>query len=143
MPAELLASVPEVGHSNVPPLTHTQRTSEPLRDGWLLVATRPDGIQLYIDSKTIEKSGSDVTAVWSARLPEVRDFFPNTSLTLLFDEARGVSIFHCGTRQETVLGYKLWLRGSFVPNESHQIDKVRMGISPGTIDEQLYTAACR
>lgn len=145
IPAELIASVPEVEKNNVQPAV---RTSEPAlqspaksvqrRDRWVEVGGS-DLFATYVDTQTLQRNGTDVT-VWIKNAYDK----PETDKTGdTYDESLKLQVYHCASRQYTTKVASQRLRGNPVwSHEYKSYEQERNNIMPGTVAEIIMEAAC-
>lgn len=144
VPAELIASVPEVRHQEQesendiqpeqPPAQHASAASR-----WLYVAESNIGGRMFLDRKTVRRSGSDVTAWIKTEYSSPQTDGAGDE----YDEASILMVFHCLSRQTSSLSFVQRLNGSVVwSNEQKSYEIQRRSVHPDTTGEALYELAC-
>lgn len=158
VPAELIASVPEVerrGEGESAPAVDAQAAADAAatatdsaadaelenpRDRWLLIGESRDGVKSYIDTQTVQRTGVDVT-VWI----KFKLIKPEAGKSGgAYDEMMLLETQHCGSRQSTTRSSSRSLRGSPVYSRDYKsYEMERENIRPGTTGEAIYQEACR
>lgn len=138
IPAELIASVPEIKEEDVQPAAQVpEQKPAPLRDRWVSVGGS-DSFTTYIDTQTLQRNGMDVT-VW------VKYAYgkPKTTDGDTYDEELRLLTYHCASRQVTVKVLNQRLRGNSVwRGELKSYEQERQSIVPGTVGETIMQAVC-
>ncbi|MBV2208115.1 MAG: S1C family serine protease [Thermomonas sp.] len=146
IPAELIASVPEVGKNNVQPAARTlepvpQPVEKPAspRSRWVEVGSS-DLSTAYVDTQTLQRNGTDVT-VWTKF---VLDRPKTDKAGDTYDEELRLDAYHCASRQSTTKFFSQRLRGSLVwSHEYKSYEQDRGSIQPGTVGEAIMEAVCK
>lgn len=139
IPAELIASVPEINEGDV---QQTAQASEskpaPPRDRWVSVGGS-DSFTAYIDTQTLQRNGTDVT-VW---VKYVNDKPETDKAGDTYDEELKLTTYHCASRQYTTKVWSQRLRGDPVYTEEYQgYELKRKSVMPGTVGEALMEIVC-
>lgn len=141
IPAELIASVPDVGKDNPQPAASNPEPEPqpaPRRDRWVKVG-RGDSSTAYVDTQTLQHNGTDVT-VW---VKHVLDKPETDKAGDSYDEELDLSVYHCASRQKTAKVYSQRLRGSPVwSHEYKSYEQERKSITPDTLGEAVHTEVC-
>ena len=141
IPAELIASVPDIVRNNVQPAARAPEPVEkpaPPRDRWVEVGGS-DSSTAYVDTQTLQRNGTDVT-VWVKYVLEN----PKTDKAGdTYDEELVFHVYHCASRQNTVKVVSQRLRGNPVwSKELKSYEQERKNIMPGTVNEAVMEAVC-
>ncbi len=140
IPAELVASVPDVGKGNFrPEITIHEDESRGARDRWLTVY-KDDERTISFDTETVSKAERNVT-IWQ----RIRYAKPEqTSLGKSYVELFVRVTYHCGFRQTSFLEETGRSSSGEVvySNVLKSWEIERESVKPETIAEQLYEAAC-
>jgi len=109
------------------------------KDRWIYIGESTDGGMIFVDTKTIRKSGSDVTAWWKFTYKSPRK--DKTGDT--YDEWSKLTIFYCSYRQVSDLSTIQRLRGNVVWSydfKSYELEHQPVG--PDTVGETILEAVC-
>lgn len=138
IPAELIASVPEIKEEDVQSAAQVSEPKPaPPRDRWISVGGS-DSFAAYIDTQTLQRNGMDVT-VWIKYAYDK----PETKDGDTYDEELRLFTYHCASRQVTAKVLNQRLRGNPVwSGELKSYQQERQSIVPGTVGEQIMQAVC-
>jgi|JI6StandDraft_1071083.scaffolds.fasta_scaffold16105_2 hypothetical protein len=156
VPAELIASVPSVKDdidsaeaaaaaaaaetaAAAADAAAAEEERSKTTDRWLKVGEDAAGGNIFVDTKTIMRSGSDVMAWWKIeyKTPQ-KDKVGDT-----YDEESTLSNFHCSAQQISSLSKAQRLRGSVVWSHDYKSHEAkRQYAGPETVGEALLEAAC-
>jgi hypothetical protein len=140
IPAELIASVPVIKKENVQLAAQVpEPRPAPPRDRWVYIGSAVnDQYDIYVDTKTITRNGNNVTAWERWEYPK-----PVTTKGDTYDEQIRRNIYHCDSRQWTLLSVTDKLKGSVVwSGERKSYQQERKSIQPDTVGEAIYEWVC-
>lgn len=138
IPAELIASVPEIKEEDVQPAAQVSEPKPaPPRDRWVSVGGS-DSFTAYIDTQTLQRNGTDIT-VWFKQIlnrPKVVDGDK-------YDEYLALETYHCASWQSTTRIWALRLNGkSLYTKEYKSRELKRKRIMPDTFGEAVIGVVC-
>lgn len=151
IPAEWIASVPNVRppeNSGAPATGSSTPPPPPVRasgrltgdDRWLYVTTNDDDGDVFLDRRSMSRSGSQATVWWKvAYAAPITDKWGDT-----YDESSTLTRVHCTNRTLTGLQFVQRSNGKVVYSHEHRPYEQRPShVQPDTVGETLLEMVCR
>lgn len=146
VPAEWIASVPQV---EIPePRTTSSAASPPVRasglrrgdDRWIYVSTNSDDGDVFVDSRSMSRTGSVATVWWKVtHASPITDDWGDT-----YDESTTLSRVNCSDRTLTPVEFVQRLDGKIVYSRQYPRYEQRPShVQPDTVGESLLETVCR